>query len=190
MRGNPKRRSERVVSFKLRPELVPQPLWGVSACKLLNGRAPWKAIRIAELSRAGHRCETCTSSSVPLFCHEQWKYDDHKAITTLTGFHIACSDCNLALHMGIAHLRGEFDKALTQLCQVNKITEEEANRLFNNARAVWKRRSEKHWRVGVVPRLLVSYPQLKVLVGLDTRRTGPARDLRFVITGKEIVRAE
>jgi len=187
MQRNTKRSRGKKFSLKLQPELVPQPLWGLSACKLLRGLAPWKQIRFAELERAGHRCETCGATSHPLFCHEQWQYDDQKSVATLTAFHLACADCNLVLHMGLAHLRGEFTQALAQLCRVNQIAEESAKQIFANARSIWRKRSRKHWRVGVVPELLQTYPQLKVLVGLDTQRVGPQRELRFRVTGDKIV---
>jgi hypothetical protein len=71
--------------------------------------------------------------------------------------------------MGLAHAQGELSEALAQLGRVNAITEVKANRMFERASAMWGKRSRKHWRVTVSTRLLKTFPQLRVLVGIDTR---------------------
>jgi len=154
---------------KLKPELVPEPLWEISACRLLRPPSLWRAIRSDVLERAGHRCQTCTETTPPLYCHEQWRYEDAKCKAILTGFRIVCQKCNRAVHMGLAHSRGELPEALAQLGRVNAITEAEATRMFERASATWEKRSLKNWRVNVRPRLLKAFPQLRLLVGIDTR---------------------
>ncbi len=154
---------------RLKPELVPQPLWGINACKLLRPQSLWRSIRSDELERAGQRCEACTGITHPLYCHERWRYDDRKKEAVLTGFRVVCKNCNRAVHMGLARSRGELPEALAQLARVNAITEAEANRMFERASATWEKRSLRHWRVTVRPRLLKAFPQLRVLVGLNTR---------------------
>jgi hypothetical protein len=154
---------------KLKPELVPEPLWGISACSLLRPQSLWRAIRSDVLERAGHRCQTCRETTPPLYCHEQWRYEDGKGAAILTGFRIVCQKCNRAVHMGLAHSRGELPEALAQLRRVNAITEAEATRMFERASATWEKRSLKNWRVIVRPRLLKAFPQLCVLVGIDRR---------------------
>lgn len=154
---------------KLKPELVPQPLWGINACKLLRPQSLWRSIRNDELERAGQCCEACKGITPPLYCHEQWRYDDRKRRAILMGFQIVCKNCNRAVHIGLAHHRGELPEALAHLARVNAITEVAANRMFARASATWEKRSLKHWRVTVRPRLLKAFPQLRVLVGIDTR---------------------
>jgi hypothetical protein len=41
---------------KLVPELVPEPLWGVSAYRALGKSTPWKTIRQDTLNEASNRC--------------------------------------------------------------------------------------------------------------------------------------
>ena len=159
-------------SLKLRLELVPETLWGISACNVLGGRAAWQRIRIAELNRAGHRCDTCGGTSKPLYCREQWRYDDENAVATLSGFQIACIECNHVHHIGQTNMRVRFRNALTHFCRVSRITDEYAKHIFGKARAVWGERSRKDWRIAVTPSLLKLYPQLDVLVGIDTRDVG------------------
>jgi len=161
---------------KLKPELVPQPLWGINACKLLRPQSLWRCIRSAELERAGQRCEACTEITAPLYCHEQWRYDDRRRKAILTGFRIVCKKCNRAVHMGLAHSHGELPAALAHLARVNSITEAEANRMFERASATWERRSLKNWRVTVRPRLLKAFPQLRVLVGIDAHSAALSSD--------------
>ena len=135
--------------MKLQPELVPKPLWGYSAYRLL-GRSAWKAIRQDVLNAAKNSCEPCgvTPSPLdrdPLTCHERWHYDDKKRVATLIGFEIHCSACDSATHMGRAVRHGAGDLALKQLCKVNGISVSGANDLFEGAMARWKTRSGKKW---------------------------------------------
>jgi hypothetical protein len=127
---------------KLKLELVPEPLWGISACKLVRPSSLWRAIRGDVLERAGHRCQACREITPPLYCHEQWRYEDGKGKAILTGFRIVCQKCNRAVHTGWAHSRGELPEALAQLGRVNNITEAEATRMFERASATRAKRSE------------------------------------------------
>lgn len=47
------------------PELVPSPLWGRSASKMLGTRAVWKKqIRGNALAQANNRCEVCAADAI------------------------------------------------------------------------------------------------------------------------------
>lgn len=155
---------------KLQPELVPEPLWGISAYRLLGRGARWKQIRRDTLEGAGHRCSVCSASSPPLICHEKWDYDDKNTTATLMGFVILCAACDAATHMGRAVQHGQSDIALKQLCRVNGITLAEANRLFLKVMTAWQGRSRKKWRVTVAKSLLKQYPQLKVVMAAGSSR--------------------
>jgi hypothetical protein len=153
--------------MKLVPELVPEPLWGHSAYRLL-GRSSWKAIRKDVLNAAKNSCQPCgiTPSpldSDPLTCHEQWHYDDKKRVATLIGFEIHCSACDSATHMGRAVQHGAGDRALNQLRKVNGISISAAQDLFVSAMILWKARSKKKWSVRVDPKLIETYPKLAIL---------------------------
>ena len=159
----PKRVSRARRKFTLYPELVPRPLWGISAYRLLRRRAPWKRIRNATLEEAGRRCSVCGETTPPLFCHERWCYNDKKGVALLEGFAIVCRDCNRAIHIGLAGVLGEHEAAIAHLCRVNRITEAEANVMVKRALTIWDNRSGKNWRVVVATTLLKIYPQLGVL---------------------------
>src|SRR5580704_9555102 len=97
----------------LAPELVPKPLWGVSAYRALGKSSPWKAIRLDTLKKASNKCGFCDSHS-GLECHDQWKYDDKKCTATLVGFEIRCKLCHLATHIGRAMQLGLLQEAVAQ----------------------------------------------------------------------------
>src|SRR5712691_9288507 len=110
LKANPKKTE----APKLQPQLVPSPLWGINAHKLLGRGSAWKRIRSDALEASGHRCEICgeTPSPIygdPLICLELWRYDDNRATATLIGFEIHCSACDKATHMGRAMEVGQGD---------------------------------------------------------------------------------
>lgn len=148
---------------RLTPELVPKPLWGKSAYRLLGRRAPWKAIRRDTLEAAGHRCSICGGTRGQLSCHERWRYDDKRGRATLAGFEIHCADCDAVSHAGRAIMLGFGDVVIKQLRKVNGCTAEEANRMVATAMLLWKRRSRKKWKVVVAAALLKTHPRLQVL---------------------------
>lgn len=151
------------VEMKLEPELVPQPLWGISAARLLHGRVAWKRIRNATLDAAGYQCSVCGDGGQQLHCNEQWCYDDGKAAARLVGFQIVCVRCHSVIHMGRSAKVGYLDDALAHWCRVDGISEVEARRMFERAIAVWRERSRKRWHVEVAPELLAIFPELGVL---------------------------
>lgn len=133
--------------YKLLPELVPKPLWGLSAKKKL-GRSQWDRIRRQVLEDAEHACQICGDVPSPyygdpLICHEVWHYDDKRRIATLVALRPQCAKCDCAVHMGQSMVFGAGDKALAQLQQVNGISLHEAEALYAQAMAVWSVRSSK-----------------------------------------------
>jgi hypothetical protein len=155
--------------MKLTPEMVPQPLWGINACKRVRPQSLWRSIRSRQIDRAGGCCEVCEETTPPPYCHEQWHYDDRKSRATLTGFQVLCQNCNGAVHIALAYNRRKGAEALAQLARVNSISELEVNQIAERATATWEKRSQKNWRLSVKPRLLRAFPQLRVLVGIDIR---------------------
>ena len=71
--------------YKLVPELVPRPLWGISAPRALKKSAAWKAIREETLSEVGEKCQFCDAEA-RLECHYKWDYGDKKGVAILVGF--------------------------------------------------------------------------------------------------------
>lgn len=71
-------RVETPKTYRLMPELVPRPLWGISAYRLLGRGKAWRAIRQATLEAGGQECSICRSTESGLTCHERWSYDDRR----------------------------------------------------------------------------------------------------------------
>ncbi len=88
--------------LRLRYELVPQPLWGLSVYRELKG-ARWDRLRRQVLEEFGGRCEPCGARRERgMFCHEVWEYDDIAGLATLRRLRIICPNCNFVTHRGTA----------------------------------------------------------------------------------------
>lgn len=77
----------------LRVEMVPEPLWGMSAKKTAPD-AQWSPVRARVIDAAGGRCGACRDRVSHLECHEQWSYDDERCVQTLTDLVALCVDCH------------------------------------------------------------------------------------------------
>jgi hypothetical protein len=146
--------------YRLVPELIPEPLWGISAYRHFGKTKPWKEIRQDALTEAGHKCGTCDADGPQLACHDKWSYDDKTRVATLIGFEIRCILCHNATHVGRAIELGFQQDVVRQLCEVNRCTEREVVEMINSAMSLWEKRSKKKWTVAVAPALLTRYPRL------------------------------
>jgi hypothetical protein len=155
-----------VAELRLEPELVPRPLWGVSAHQLLP--AEWRReIRPAVVAEYRGLCCRCGASTKRMFAHERWEYDDGRAVATVVGLELVCSDCNAVLHLG--RLPPEHrGRALAHLARVNAVSSEEVKRLNALAFAAWRRRSRHAWTVAVAADVAARYPALAELADLAT----------------------
>ncbi len=158
-------------SLRLQAEPVPEPLWGMSAYRLLGRGAAWKRIRTAQLRLAGDNCSICETGGQRLQCNEKWSYDDGTSVATLIGFEMLCPGCHNAIHIGHARLHGHWETALTHLCRVNGMTRKEGEALAREALTIWQERSQKKWTLAISNPLLKLYPQLRILIG---NRVAPA----------------
>ncbi len=162
-------------SYRLVPELVPRPLWGISAYRLLGRGRAWKTIRQAALEASDQQCSICGSTETGLTCHERWDYDDRHGTATLVGFEIHCHRCDAVTHMGRAVANGFAEEAIATFCRVNRVTKQEAGKAFRSAMGEWHRRSEKEWTITVAGPLLEQYPQLAILSGTRVSPTSSQR---------------
>lgn len=148
----------------LMPALVPEPLWGRSACKMLGGKAVWRRqIRVDTLTEANNRCSVCNSNEGRMTCHEKWGYDDTRFVATLLGFEIHCSNCDLVTHAGRAFKLGYGEVVISHLCATNHWDIKHGVAALNHAMDVWIKRSRKEWRVKVALPLVERYPELAAL---------------------------
>jgi hypothetical protein len=148
------------MGYKLVPELVPLPLWGISAYRALGRSTPWKKIRQDTLESASHKCQSCGSRKPLLSCHDKWRYDDKKRVAKLIGFEIRCALCHLATHIGRAAAIGYEKEAMQQLRKVNRCTKKEVDLMIEIAMLEWRVRSSKKWAMIVAPKLLKRYQRL------------------------------
>lgn len=146
---------------RLRHELVPRPLWGVSLCRQLKG-VRWDRLRRSLVEAAGGRCECCGEArDRGMVCHEVWAYDDDASVATLVGFRIICPACNFVTHRGMASRIDRGDQADEHMAQVNGVSLEEARRLYWEAFAMWRERSERPWAVMIDQALVERHPVLE-----------------------------
>lgn len=147
--------------MRLAPELVPRPLWNLSASRLLKG--PWqREIRPAVREEFNDRCSHCEGQTERMFAHEQWSYDETNGIATLVGIEFVCQDCNSCLHIG--RLPAQYVKhALSHLATVNGITVKDAMDVVSAAGTEWARRSTVAWSIAVDPALIERFPALAEL---------------------------
>jgi hypothetical protein len=150
------------VSF--RPELIPEPLWNISAAALLGRKSrAWREIRADALNDSGDACSACggvTPGGKYMVCDELWDYDEQHGVATLASVRILCPACDSARHFERAGQLGKGADALATLARVNGISEEEARALQDDAVTQWKRRSRRSWTVRVSEELLLRYAVL------------------------------
>lgn len=155
--------------MRLDPELIPEPLWAISAARLLGRKSKsWRQIRSSALESADDTCSACREM-IPggkgMVCDELWSYDEKQKVATLTGVRILCPGCDHARHFGRAGQLGIGGDALATLARVNGISEEQARALQAEATAVWRRRSALAWTVRVSEPFLAACPALAPLNG-------------------------
>lgn len=156
---------ERPIQHRLIPQLVPEPLWGLTAHQLLTSTA-WRRIRSDALEHARSCCSVCqTEHEKGLICHELWEYDDD-SVATLVGFAMICRDCNLVHHLGRAGMIGLGREAIARLAAINGTDADETRAIVDWVSAEWRRRSTHSWRVAVAVELVARYPDLAALEGL------------------------
>jgi hypothetical protein len=126
-------------------DLVPSSCWFTNVRSAVAPKH-WKAVRLAVLSRAGNRCECCSShGGHRLECHERWAFDNGSKTQTLKRLVALCSECHETTHFGLAIARNRGEIALQHLMKVNRWTEEAANRHVSEAFALWEKRSLSTW---------------------------------------------
>jgi hypothetical protein len=146
--------------FPFVPELVPAPLFGRSAYRMLEKRKAWKIIRQDALGKAGQCCEACGTTQGQLSCHEKWDYDDTEATATLVGFEISCQLCHMISHAGRSISHGFKSELIAHLCKMNECTEAEALGIIDAAMAQWRERSKRKWTIRISPAMRKLYPDL------------------------------
>src|SRR5687767_9775477 len=140
--------SERGV-HRLVPELVPSPLWGRSASRLLS-RSDWRRLRQAVLQEAEGHCQVCGDEQEKgMVAHEVWAYNDDDAVATLVDVRLHCRPCDSVVHIGFTgRVLGPeaLERAKAHMMRINSITRSEVEDLVVIARSQWHERSSREWR--------------------------------------------
>jgi 5-methylcytosine-specific restriction endonuclease McrA len=131
-------------------ELVPRTAW----CKNIRSevsKSEWDRLRKAAYKKANYKCEVCGEKGPkhPVECHEIFHYDDEKQIQTLTGLVALCPNCHACKHIGLAQIRGNYDKARKHLAKVNKWSIEQAEKYIQEQFVLWSARSEYQWELDI-----------------------------------------
>ena len=134
--------------IKLSIELVPETCF----CSNLRSELPtkdWDIIRKGAYADAGYRCKICSGkgSKHPVEAHEVWEYDEKACVQILVGVIALCPDCHTSKHYGLAQIRGNEGKAISQLMKVNGWSRKEVEKHVCAAFAEWENRSEHKWEL-------------------------------------------
>lgn len=146
---------------RLSVELVPRLAWGKNV-RAVVAADTWAALRWhfgatlysppfrsidfpTTTSRFKLKCAFCHTEQKKLELHEQWRYDDERAIQRLIGLKPICSKCHLVKHLGYAVTKGRGDEVLAHLAQINDWTPRQAEKLSEQAFAAWSLRSQSSY---------------------------------------------
>lgn len=131
-------------------ELVPSTCWYANVRSEVSPEQ-WNTIRRKAYKQAGYRCEVCGSRGTkhPVECHEVWHYDDCKKTQRLVRMIALCPACHEVKHIGLAQMRGNLQRALKQLAQVNAWSMEKAEKYVSTAFRLWESRSEHGWELDI-----------------------------------------
>lgn len=142
-------------ALRLRPRLVPEPLWGKGLRKHL-GEYRWSSKVSKPIREAAKwRCEICRSSGndSPLnwkvCCDEDWKYNDKAHTAKLVGLQCVCWKCSGVIHFGRTACWStpeQLAELKAHALKINKITEDAWTRILAKELAAWEKRSKyKKW---------------------------------------------
>lgn len=136
------------MKYLLTIELIPKTSFHANLRKLVR-RIEWDNIRKTSYRKAGYKCEICggTGTRHPVECHEIWDYNDENYTQTLKGVIALCPLCHEVKHIGFAKMRGNYQRALSHFCKINKIGKDEAERYILEVFRVWRERSLHNWDI-------------------------------------------
>lgn len=160
----------------LTPRLVPRPLWGRSAARLLD-EDDWRAVRREVVDEAASCCAVCGHRQRRwMVCDEDWRYSlEHggsgeRGRAVLVGLRLLCPRCDRVVHLGHTesrHGRDGADDALRHGAAVNGVSVEDMRLLAEVAFESWARLSGvRHWVVEVDPTLASRFPDVRVVEGV------------------------
>jgi hypothetical protein len=127
-------------------DLVPASTWAFNVRKLVSAKE-WAGIQQFTFDKAHHHCECCHGKGRkhPVECHERWSYDKANQIQMLVETIALCPPCHESTHIGLAGLRGNFQRAFQHLKKVNHWTDDQTRKHIHEADLLFQQRSRVTW---------------------------------------------
>lgn len=163
-------------AIRLAPRLVPRPLWGRSAARLLDEER-WRAVRSEVVADHDSTCAVCGHRQRRwMVCDEDWRYAlqgrgtaDERGHARLAALRLLCPRCDRVVHLGHTESRHGVrgaDDALAHGARVNGITVADMRLLAEAAFEAWARLSTvRRWTVDVDPDLEARVGDLAIVAG-------------------------
>ena len=126
--------------YKLSFEMVPEECWFANLRSALP-QQHWDIIRKDAYARARGRCVICGASG-RLEAHEQWSYDDERALQTLENVIALCSRCHEVKHVSYAYMRGRGADVMEHFMRINGCTQMEYHEALESANEEYKQRNK------------------------------------------------
>ena len=125
--------------YKLTIELVPEGCWNVN----LRTAFPqlWDCIRRDAYARAKGRCMICGVETRRLEAHEQWSYDEGRAVQKLETVVALCHACHEVKHIAFAQMRGRGADVMEHFMRVNGCSQMEYHAVLSAANEEHRRRN-------------------------------------------------
>ncbi len=163
----------------LAPRLVPRPLWGRSAARLLD-EDRWRAVRAVVVDEHDGACAVCGHRQRRwMVCDEDWRYallgrgtTDERGHARLVALRLLCPRCDRVVHLGHTESRHGSrgaDEALAHGARVNGIGVADMRLLAEAAFEAWARLSAvRTWTVDVDADLEARVGDLAIVAGRVT----------------------
>lgn len=132
--------------YKLTIELIPKSAWFKNLRHTMT-KEQWDVTRKKCYKDAGYSCEICGGKGPkwPVECHEVWDFVDGEII--LKRLIALCPSCHEVKHIGLAKLKGNYDRAVNHFCKVNGCDKSEARKYISESFDVWNDRSNRKWEL-------------------------------------------
>ena|ERR1035437_82784 len=136
--------------MKLTIDLIPKTSFYNNVRSILSRNA-WDKTRVGILFNTHNICEICGGKSLnrKLDCHEVWSFNDITHVQKLEKIIALCEKCHEVKHIGLAQVKGNFDRAKKHFMKINNITDILADRLINEVFNIWAARSQHDWQIDI-----------------------------------------
>ena len=125
---------------KLTFEMVPEECWYSNLRSILKPK-DWDIVRRDAYARAKGRCRICGKSTARLEAHEQWSYDEEKALQKLEDVVALCHSCHEVKHISRTQLMGRGQEAMEHFQKVNECSQMDFHMALAEANEIYLRRN-------------------------------------------------